>query len=174
MVSFQGDLYLAAIKDLWNREIGSYAISHRTTQDLPGRAPLGAVTAKRTPAGLIHHSNRGSQYGSLSYQVLLKQFGMLSSMCRKGTSYDNAPMENFFGTLKCELVRHRKYHTRQEAMAEIFESLECILQLSERHASLGNLFTIDIGEEIFQPARGRLANIWCALLRTDLKQPQQR
>ena len=139
-VSFQGDLYLAAIKDLWNREIGSYAMSHRTTQDLPGRAPLGAVTAKRPPAGLVHHSDRGSQYCSLSYQELLKQFGMVSSMCRKGTSYDNAPMENFFGTLKSELVRHRKYHTRQEAMAEIFESLECIIQLAERHASLGNIF----------------------------------
>lgn len=62
MVRLQGDLYLAVIKDLWNREIVGYAMSHRMTQDLVGRALFRAVTAKRPPAGLIHHSGRGSQY----------------------------------------------------------------------------------------------------------------
>jgi putative transposase len=112
MVSTQGDLYLAAIKGLWNREIVGYAMSHRMTQDLVGRALFRAVTAKRPPAGLIHHSDRDSQYCSLSYQKLLKQFGMVPSMRRKRSCYDNAPMESFFGTLKTELVHHRKYHTR--------------------------------------------------------------
>ncbi len=139
MVSTQGDLYLAAIKGLWNREIVGYAMSHRMMQNLVGRALFRAVTAKRLPTGLIHHSGRGSQYCSLSYQELLKEFGMVPSMSRKGSCYDNAPMESFFGPLKTELVQHRKYRTRQESMAEICEYLEVFYNRQRRYASLGNI-----------------------------------
>lgn len=100
----EGWLYLAGIKD---KEIVGYAMSHRMTQDLVGRALFRAVTA-RPPKGLIHHSARGSQYCSHSYQKLMKQFNMTPSMSCKGNCWDNAPMESFFGTLKRELVHHRK------------------------------------------------------------------
>ena len=135
----EGWLYLAAIKDLWNREIVGYAMSHRMTQDLVGRALFRAVVARRPPNGLIHHSDRGSQYCSHSYQKLMKQFKMKPSMSRKGNCWDNAPMESFFGTLKTELVHHRKYRTRQEAIREISEYIEVFYNRQRRHASLGNL-----------------------------------
>lgn len=135
----EGWLYLAGIKDLWNREIVGYAMSHRMTQDLVGRALFQAVAKRRPPEGLIHHSDRGSQYCSGGYQRLMKQFKMLPSMSRKGNCYDNAPMESFFGTLKTELVHHRKYRSRQEAKAEIREYIEVFYNRQRRHASLGNL-----------------------------------
>jgi transposase InsO family protein len=135
----QGWLYLAGIKDLWNREIVGYAMSHRMTQDLVGRALFRAITARRPSAGLIHHSDRGSQYCSGSYQNLLHQFNLVASMSRKGNCYDNAPMESFFGTLKTELVHQRRYRTRQEAMREISEYIEVFYNRQRRHASLGNL-----------------------------------
>jgi len=135
----EGWLYLAGIKDLWNKEIVGYAMSQRMTQDLVGRALFKAVARRRPPKGLIHHSDRGSQYCSKSYQKLMKQFEMQPSMSRKGNCYDNAPMESFFGTLKKELVHHRKYRTRQEAIAESREYIEVFYNRQRRHASLGNL-----------------------------------
>jgi putative transposase len=135
----EGWLYLAAIKDLWNREIVGYAMSQRMTQDLVGRALFRAVAARRPPKGLIHHSDRGSQYCSHSYQEPMQQFVMVPSMSRKGNCWDNASMESFFGTLKRELVHHRKYRTRQQAVAEISEYIEMFYNRQRRHASLGNL-----------------------------------
>ncbi|PLX88685.1 MAG: hypothetical protein C0614_02325 [Desulfuromonas sp.] len=135
----EGWLYLAAIKDLWNKEIVGYAMSHRMTQDLVGRALFRAVATRRPPKGLIHHSDRGSQYCSRRYQKLMKQFGMKPSMSRKGNCWDNAPMESFFGTLKQEMVHHRRYRTRQQAMGEIREYIEMFYNRQRRHASLGNL-----------------------------------
>lgn len=135
----EGWLYLAAIKDLWNREIVGYAMSHRMTQDLVDRALFRAVSARKPPKGLIHHSDRGSQYCSRSYQKLMKQFKMKPSMSRKGNCWDNASMESFFGTLKTELVHLRKYRTRQEAISDIREYIEVFYNRQRRHASLGNL-----------------------------------
>jgi len=135
----EGWLYLAGIKDLWNREIVGYSMSHRMTQDLVGRALFRAVATRRPPENLIHHSDRGSQYCSGSYQKLMRQFKMQPSMSRKGNCWDNAPMESFFGTLKTELVHHRKYRTRQEAIADIREYIEVFYNRQRRHASLGNI-----------------------------------
>lgn len=135
----EGWLYLAAIKDLCTCEIVGYDMAARMTQDLVGRALFRAVTAKRPPRGLVHHSDRGSQYCSKSYRKLLQQFGILSSMSRKGNCWDNAPMESFFGTLKTELVHHRHYRTRDEAIREIREYIEIFYNRQRRHAKLGNL-----------------------------------
>jgi putative transposase len=135
----EGWLYLAAIKDLWNREIVGYAMSHRMTQDLVGCALFRAVAARRPPKGLIHHSDHGSQYCSHNHQKLMKQFEITPSMSHKGNCCDNASMESFFGTIKQEMIHHRKYRTRREAMAEIREYLEVFCNRQRRHASLGNL-----------------------------------
>lgn len=135
----EGWLYLAGIKDLWNKELVGYAMSHRMTQELVGRALFQAVARRRPPEGLIHHSDRGSQYCSSSHQKLLRQFKMNPSMSRKGNCYDNAPMESFFGTLKTELIHHQKYRTRQEAILEVREYIEVFYNRQRRHASLGNL-----------------------------------
>lgn len=111
----EGWLYLAGVKDVFTCEIVGYAMSERMTQDLTGRALFRAVQQKRPESGLIHHSDRGSQYCAHDYQKLLKQFGMVASMSRKGNCYDNAPMESFWGSMKNELVHHQRYATRNEA-----------------------------------------------------------
>jgi putative transposase len=149
----QGWLYLAGIKDLWNKEIVGYAMSHRMTQDLVGRALFRAVGARRPQAGLIHHSDRGSQYCSKNDQKLLKQFGVITSMSRKGNGYDNAPMESFFGTLKSELVHHRTFRTRQEAITEISEYIEVFYNRQRRHANLGNISPLAFWKKYFSRQR---------------------
>lgn len=120
----EGWLYLAGHKDVFTGEIVGYAMGPRMTKSLVSQSLFSAVARKRPGRGLIHHSDRGSQYCSKSYQKLLKQFGMLPSMSRKGNCHDNAPMESFWGTLKQELVHHRKYSTRQSAINEIREYIE--------------------------------------------------
>jgi transposase InsO family protein len=135
----EGWLYLAGIKDLCTKEIVGYALNERMTHDLVGRALFRAVAAKKPPRGLIHHSDRGSQYCSRNYQKIIKQFGINPSMSRKGNCYDNAPMESWFGTLKSELTHHRHYRTRQEAVREIVEYIEIFYNRQRRHANLGNI-----------------------------------
>ena len=135
----EGWLYLAGIKDIYTCEIVGYALGERMTKDLVGRALFQAVTAKRPSPGLIHHSDRGSQYCSHDYQRLVSQFGMKASMSRRGNCYDNAPMESFWGTLKNELVHHRQYHTRSEATQEITEYIEIFYNRYRRHSRLGYL-----------------------------------
>jgi putative transposase len=94
------------------------------TRDLVTRSLIRAITARHPSKGLIHHSDRGSQYCSLKYQKLLTIFGITASMSRKGNCYDNAPMESFWGTLKNELAFHQHYRTREEAIREITEYIE--------------------------------------------------
>jgi len=133
----EGWLYLAGVKDIYTCEIVGYAMAKRMTQELVSRALFRAVQQKRPVAGLIHHSDRGSQYCAYDYQKQLKQFGMISSMSRKGNCYDNAPMESFWGSLKNELVHHQHYATRDEAKASIQEYVEIFYNRQRRHSRLG-------------------------------------
>ena len=135
----EGWLYLAGHKDLFSGELVGYAMGSRMTKALVMQSLFRAVAAKRPAKGLIHHSDRGSQYCSPKYRKLLEQFGMTASMSRKGNCYDNAPMESFWGTLKQELVHHRRYSTRQEAIREITEYIEVFYNRQRRQAKLGYL-----------------------------------
>jgi putative transposase len=135
----EGWLYLAGIKDVFTCEIVGYSMAERMTQELTSRALFRAVQQKRPAAGLIHHSDRGSQYCAHGYRQLLDQFGMKSSMSRKGNCYDNAPMESFWGSLKNELVHHCRYATRAEAEASIREYIEIFYNRQRRHSRLGYL-----------------------------------
>src|SRR3989304_443050 len=135
----EGWLYLAGHKDLFNGEIVGYAMGERLTRNLVSQSLFRAVAAKRPANGLIHHSDRGSQYCSYEYRELLGQFEMKASMSRKGNCYDNAPMESFWGTLKQELVHHRRYRTRQEAIQDITEYIEVFYNRQRRQARLGFL-----------------------------------
>ena len=87
----------------------------------------------------MHHSDRGSQYCSHEYRNLMDRFGLKVSMSAKGNCYDNAPMESFWGTLKQELVHHRRYRTRQEAIEDITECIEIFYKRQRRQARLGFL-----------------------------------
>lgn len=133
----EGFLYLAGHKDIFTGEIVGYAMNSRMTKNLVIQSLFRAVSAKRPLAGLIHHSDRGSQYCSHEYRKLLDQFGMRASMSRKGNCYDNAPMESFWGTLKTELVFHRRYATRQEAIRDITEYIEVFYNRQRRQKRLG-------------------------------------
>jgi len=133
----EGWLYVAAIKDLFAGEIVGRSFGERMTTDLVVRAFEQAVTIRRPPPGLVHHSDRGSQYCSHEYQALLGQHGMRASMSRKGNCYDNAPVESFWGTLKTELVHHRRYETRREAVRDITEYIDLFYNRERRQARLG-------------------------------------
>ncbi len=133
----EGWLYLAGLKDVFTCEIVGYAMGERMTKELTAHALFRAVQQKRPSAGLIHHSDRGSQYCAHDYRVALAQFGMRASMSRKGNCYDNAPMESFWGSLKNELVHHRRYATRAEAEASIREYIEIFYNRQRRHSRLG-------------------------------------
>ena len=135
----EGWLYVAAIKDLFAGEIVGRSFGARMTTDLVVRAFERAAAARRPAPGLIHHSDRGSQYCSHEYQALLRGHGMRASMSRKGNCYDNAPVESFFGTLKTELVHHRRYQTRAEAAREIREYIDLFYNRQRRQARLGYL-----------------------------------
>jgi putative transposase len=135
----EGWLYCAAHKDLFNGEIVGYALGSRITKDLVIRSLFNAVATKKPQAGLIHHSDRGSQYCSSAYRKILDQFHMKASMSRKGNCYDNAPMESFWGTLKNELIYHQRYATRDLAIREITEYIEVFYNRQRRQKRLGYL-----------------------------------
>jgi transposase InsO family protein len=135
----EGWLYLAGHKDIFTGEIVGYAMSSRITKNLVSQSLFKGVAAKRPGAGLIHHSDRGRQYCAHEYRRLMDQFKMRASMSRKGDCYDNAPMESFWGTLKNELIHHRRYKTRAEAIREITEYIEVFYNRQRRQARLGYL-----------------------------------
>ena len=145
----EGWLYLAGHKDLFNGEIVGYAMGERITKNLVSQSLFRAVTAKRPAEGLIHHSDRGSQYCSYEYRELLGQFEMKASMSRKGNCYDNAPMESFWGTLKQELVHHRRYRTRQEAIQDITEYIEVFYNRQRRQARLEFLSPVVYAQKFY-------------------------
>ena len=109
----EGWLYLAGHKDLFTGEVVGYAMSERMTKNLVSQSLSRAVATKQPGKELMHHSDRGSQYCSYEYRRLLDQFDLKVSMSGTGNCFDNAPMESFWGTLKQELVHHRRYSTRQ-------------------------------------------------------------
>lgn len=135
----EGWLYLAAILDLFSRKIVGWAMDETLESILVERAYQMAVENRRPAAGLLHHSDRGSQYAGGSYQDLLSAYRMLVSMSGTGNCYDNAPMESFFSTLKCEQVHFQDYNTRVEARTDIFAYIEGFYNRTRRHSSLGYL-----------------------------------
>jgi len=130
----EGWLYLAGHKDLFTGEVVGYAMAERMTKNLVSQSLLRAIDAKRPKAGLIHHSDRGSQYCAQEYSSLLDRFGMRASMSRKGNCYDNAPMESFWGVLKNEQVHHCRYATRKEAIRDITEYIEVFYNRQRKQA----------------------------------------
>jgi putative transposase len=135
----EGWLYLAAVMDLYSRRIVGWAMGDNLKRWLPMAALQMALETRQPPPGLLHHSDRGSQYASDDYQALLTHYQLQGSMSRAGNCYDNAPIESFFGTLKTELVHQRRYATRAQARTDIFEYIEVFYNRFRRHSTLGNL-----------------------------------
>jgi putative transposase len=135
--TIEGWLYLAVVLDLYSRLVIGWAMGPRLTVDLAEQALTIALANRNPRAGLLHHSDRGSQYAATSYQRLLGEHGITASMSRKGNCWDNACVESFFGTLKRELVYHRHYAGREDAKQDIFEYIEVFYNRKRRHSTLG-------------------------------------
>lgn len=133
----EGWLYLAVVLDLFSRKIVGWAFAATLESCLVEQAFQMAVRDRTALTGLLHHSDRGSQYAGDAYQRLLSDQQIQVSMSRTGNCYDNAPMESFFSTLKCEHVHFQKYQTRQEAQTDIFAYIVGFYNRQRRHSSLG-------------------------------------
>lgn len=120
----QGWLYLAVVLDLYARRVVGWAMESHLADALTRKALKMAVQRRQPAPALLHHSDRGIQYASLSYRALLRSNQLVISMSRKGDVWDNAPMESFFATLKKELVHRVHYQTRREAKTSIFKYIE--------------------------------------------------
>lgn len=133
----EGWLYVAVLIDLYSRTVVGWAMSERMTAPLVNDALMMAMWKRKPAAGLMVHSDRGSQYASDLYQRTITRNGFICSMSRRGNCWDNAPSESFFHTLKTELTHHRRYRTREEAKQDIFEYIEVFYNRQRRHSSLG-------------------------------------
>lgn len=130
----EGCLYLVTHKDLFNGEIVGYAMDSRMTQELVKRSLLMAVNKRKPQSGLIHH---------------FKFLNIIPSMSRKGNPYDNAPMESFFGTLKNELIYHKRYAKRKEGIKGIIEYIEIFYNTHRLQERLGYLSPVESLKEFY-------------------------
>jgi putative transposase len=135
----EGWLYLAILLDLCSRRVVGWSTSQSLAEELTLEALDRALLERRPQAGLLHHSDRGSQYASYEYQKKLKQRGVVPSMSRKGNCWDNAPAESFFSTLKREAIPDEGFVTRDQARAALFDWIEVVYNRSRRHSSVGHV-----------------------------------
>jgi len=132
----EGWMYLAAILDAFSRQVVGWSMGDRLNHGIIADAVEKAFRRQRPGAGLLFHSDRGTQYASYAFRNLLDRYGFVQSMSSKGHCYDNAQMESFFHTLKTELIYFEKYQTRQEARGSVFEYIEIFYNRTRRHSSL--------------------------------------
>jgi len=133
----EGWLYLAIVLDLFSRRIVGWATSDRLKRDLAITALQRAIATRQPPTGIIHHSDRGSQYCSYDYRKLLAEHGMHSSMSGKGNCYDNSMVETVFKTIKSELIWRTSFQTRQQAKNALGRYIDGFYNPVRRHSSLG-------------------------------------
>ena len=133
----QGWLYLAVVMDLYSRRIIGWSMSRRINRHIVLNALRMALAQRRPGDDLIHHSDRGVQYLSDDFQALLRTNGITCSMSDKGSCYDNAVVESFFASLKRERTKRRKYQTRDEARADVFDYIERFYNRKRRHGTIG-------------------------------------
>lgn len=135
----EGWLYLASIMDLCSRKIVGYSMMTTLKTVLVLAALEMAVRRQPIPAGIIHHSDRGSQYASDDYKMAREKYGMIPSMSGKGNCFDNAAQESFHHTLKTELVYQQKYETREQAARSISDYIDNFYNHQRIHSSIGYL-----------------------------------
>jgi transposase InsO family protein len=139
----EGWLYLAVVEDLFSRMIVGWSMGESMESRLVVDALAMALQRRRPGAGLLAHSDRGSQYASEHYQRVLASEGIVCSMSGVGQCWDNAPMESFFGRMKCEVEEAGMFATRDRARAALFEYLEVFYNRVRRHSSLGFLSPVE-------------------------------
>ena len=141
----EGWMYLAVVIDLYSRAVVGWSIQSTMSRQLVCDALMMALWRRGFPRGVLFHSDRGSQYCSSDYQALLKKYGFICSMSRKGNCWDNGVAESFFHTLKVELINGHRYKTRKEAKQSIFHYIEVYYNRVRRHSTIGS-----IAPEVFE------------------------
>jgi putative transposase len=137
--SAEGWLYVAGVLDLFSRKVVGWSMSAQMSAQLVIDALMMAIWRRGKPMALLHHSDQGSQYTSEDFQRLLADQGVRCSMSRRGECWDNAAMESFFSTLKTERTNRRRYVTRDEARADVFDYIERFYNPRRRHSTLGQV-----------------------------------
>nr|WP_238162455.1 IS3 family transposase [Cohnella sp. AR92] len=139
IATLQGWVYLASVMDLYSRKIVGWALGERMTKELVLEAFDKACERQKPAAGLIHHSDRGSQYASAEYRERLTKNNMIGSMSRKGNCYDNACIEAFHSVIKKELIYQTKFRTRKQAYDAIYEYIELEYNRIRIHSTISYL-----------------------------------
>lgn len=146
----EGWLYLAVILDLFSRRVIGWSMAKTRDAELVTNALHMAITLRGVCTGLLHHSDRGSQYLSCDYLEMLGGIGARLSMSRKGDCWDNAVVESFFATLKRECIYRRSYETCDQARQDIFGYIEVFYNRKRRHSTLGYLSPVDYEQQMAQ------------------------
>lgn len=141
--SWEGFVYLAVVVDAFSRKVVGWAMADHLRTELVLDAVGMAIHTRRPRPGLVHHTDRGSQYTSYEFGKTLRSSGLLASMGRVGSAYDNAMAESVFATLKTELVYRESWPTRHQLEMEVFSYLEGFYNTRRRHSRLGNLSPTD-------------------------------
>jgi putative transposase len=135
----EGPLYLAAIVDAFSRACVGWSMADHLREELVGAALEAALAARQPGPGLIHHSDRGTQYTSLAFGARLARSGIAASMGQPGSGLDNALAESFFASLETELIDRSAWSTRAEARDDVFDWIERFYNRARIHSSIGNL-----------------------------------
>lgn len=138
----EGWVYIAAVLDLFSRRVIGWSIADTMKTDLVENAFEMARRRRMPTPGFLHHSDRGVQYASDRYQLLLKKSGAIVSMSRKGNCWDNAVMERFFGSLKSECTDDKVYFTRSEAESDVIDFIEKFYNSQRLHSTLNYMSPI--------------------------------
>ncbi|MEH6549118.1 MAG: IS3 family transposase [Pseudomonadales bacterium] len=144
----QGWLYLAVVMDLYSRRIVGWSMNRRISRHLAVDALSMAISRRKLGASLLHHSDRGAQYASDDYRELLNQYGIECSMSRAGNCYDNVPVESFFSLLKRERIKRKKYQTRDDARADIFDYIESFYNRKRSHSYLNYMSPVEFEGQV--------------------------
>ena len=150
IATLEGWLYLATVIDLHSRKVVGWSMDDTMKVSLVNDALLMAIKQRKPQAGLIWHTDRGSQYASYAHKDLLEQYGIVQSMSRKGNCWDNAVAESFFHTLKTELVYHEIYETKAQANQSIFEYIEVFYNRQRSHSANNNLSPVEFEKKMAQ------------------------
>ncbi len=139
MPTWAGFLYLAVVLDVFSRKVVGWAMAEHLRAELVTEAVAMAVWRQRPTGGVIHHSDRGSQYTSLACGRRLREAGLVASMGSRGDCFDNAMAESFFATLECELLARQHFPTRNTARLALFDYIEGFYNTHRRHSALDYL-----------------------------------
>jgi putative transposase len=137
--TLEGYLFLGVVMDMFSRKIVGWSMRDDLKAELVVDALAMAVTRRRPPAGLVHHSDRGSQYTSLAFGRTLRESGLIASMGSRGDAFDNAACESVISTLKVEWIKRHRYQSRDQARLSIFQYIETFYNPRRRHSALGGI-----------------------------------